>query len=78
MIDKLKPCPFCGGDARVYKTSTHYSAESWGDNWKVACNECNMGSMHEYSTEVYRNKHGEVTIEHDGKKEAIEAWNRRV
>jgi len=33
-MSELKPCPFCGGEARTWK----YSHPTLGEYWRVACN----------------------------------------
>lgn len=75
---EIKKCPFCGGEARIYATSHHYSSNTWGDNWKIACIDCDFGSLHKFETKVYRDKNGELIVKQDGREEAIKAWNRRV
>jgi Lar family restriction alleviation protein len=62
-MDKLKPCPFCGAEATVFRDGA-YSAEK-GKNtkktlWFVGCNECSAIICE-----------GSRTV-------AIEVWNRRV
>ena len=53
MPEKLKPCPFCGGEAKVKRF--------FGCAYiTVGCKECN------------------VQINRDTKKQAIDAWNKRV
>lgn len=37
-MNKLKPCPFCGGEAHLY-TAYDYSN-------KVQCDKCGCGTMH--------------------------------
>ena len=35
---ELKPCPFCGGEAKVYETNMGIDfCSSW---WNVECNDC--------------------------------------
>lgn len=63
MTDKLKPCPFCGGEAvlRYIKPHTHYIVDmpDYGGGAFIECTECTCGISAE--TE-------------DG---AIKAWNTR-
>ena len=63
-MEKLKPCPFCGGEADYYPADPNiqleYEAERWGNIW-VQCMEC-----------------GASTIECDSFAEASEKWNRRA
>lgn len=61
---KLKPCPFCGGEARAY---TYRSMDRGKERslWLCQCVECRVNYP------PLR-----VSCEHE--REAIEAWNRRV
>ncbi len=51
---KLKPCPFCGGEAKVVKADITYT---------VMCIQCPATIGRQWYAE---------------RKEAVEAWNRRV
>lgn len=63
MEDRLKPCPFCGGEARVEEH------KFWNDitrsfdikTYSVVCDECSSTSFQHYRI----------------KQEAIKAWNTR-
>lgn len=59
---KLKPCPFCGGEATVSEIEDTW--ENATGHWFVSCNECSgcLGGYGEFITE----------------KEAVEHWNKRV
>jgi Lar family restriction alleviation protein len=44
MAIKLKPCPFCGGEARIEK----FTSKTNGFNdttWSVNCMECDIGTI---------------------------------
>lgn len=61
---KLKPCPFCGGEAKLSKQTTI----TWFlkfNSYYVRCETCGASSR----------KSDEIGEEKD---KAIEAWNRRV
>lgn len=64
-MNKLKPCPFCGGEAEIleqYNVLTHIPV------YRVFCNNTvERGCVVSVQTVWY-----------DNKGEAIEAWNRRV
>lgn len=74
---ELKTCPFCGSDAVIKRVSVIYNTERWGDVFQVECMKCDIHSAR-YETKVYRDKKGEIVIEKDGKKDAIDAWNKRA
>lgn len=65
MNDELKPCPFCGGEARTFEFSWH--ASQFGGHmfekpyWQVICESCKA-----------------AIGDFDSKAEAIEAWNTRA
>ena len=64
MSEELKPCPFCGGEARVYRYQYGEVTGRLVKKYGVECVQCRMelpirlGSEHEAA--------------------AIAAWNRRV
>ena len=61
---KLKPCPFCGGEAELVYTTTNIPKPfvrcKYGAMLKPKCVGC------------------QYPWEHNSEKEAIEAWNRRA
>lgn len=61
---ELKPCPFCGGTARIKKHSFYYDKDStFSDNsYGVRCSQCFAESYQFYQSE----------------EKAIKAWNRRA
>ena len=61
-MDELKPCPFCGGKAKLY---VH-------DGVRVLCTKCGATSM---SLEDYYNG---LDIKSNAVRDVIAAWNRRV
>lgn len=63
-MDKLKPCPFCGGKAKFIDLGI----EGEFHDWDVECAECGIVMM------CPGREGGDVTT----KKEAVAAWNRRV
>ena len=62
MANELKPCPFCGGDARVCADPTA-TRDTLGRKWafNVCCDKCCATTGVAYSVD-----------------KAIEAWNRRT
>lgn len=79
MSDTLKNCPFCGGKAHVKRTqfSYHHGWHALEDTWIVQCNECNFKTLG-FDDSIYRHDNGKIIIRYDGRKEAIEKWNRRT
>lgn len=65
MTDKLKPCPFCGGEAIMYTIEAHGHAiatfmPDYGGGTFIECTECTCA------------------IAEESEDTAIEAWNRRA
>lgn len=68
MSDKLKPCPFCGGEAEI-KNFDGYHRYANGVVDFIQCKKCG-GRTREYYTHI--------KTEIDMRQEAIKAWNRRT
>lgn len=81
---KLKPCPFCGTTPRLEHSEIERCRNREnGDlitKWKVRCGNC--GAEKDGGATEYRFLSDEtlkIAREHfDGRKKAIEAWNRRA
>lgn len=81
---ELKPCPFCGCNPVLEHSGIEKTRSSEnGDlitKWKVRCNNCGTeksGGVTEY---IFTKAEALVikSAHFDGRKKAIEAWNRRV
>lgn len=76
----LKPCPFCGGKAKLQRTSIGHSGEYFYECWNIKCEKCGATPLPKdgYTTYFTRNTDDEFIFKGDGKKEAIDKWNRRA
>lgn len=77
-MEKLKPCPFCGGKAIfnvIENDSTHHSV---GFLCEIVCEDCGMTLPVKCNVDFSLKEDGEINILNDGRPEAIEAWNRRT
>lgn len=67
-MDKLKPCPFCGGEA-YYRKPEHLKGTAF-DIMRIECKKCGAAP---YAVEVY-----EFDTEADKKEAIARFWNRRA
>ena len=67
MTGKLKPCPFCGGEAKIGSRGVYYSGEKPSWSYQVYCPPSNNCSVRPNNNKEYMTK-----------EQAIEAWNKRV
>ena len=71
MSEELKPCPFCGGKAKVKATKKDYV------EFTIWC-ECECGAQtEEFCPDTNKEDDTMANIE-ESKKRAIKAWNRRA
>lgn len=77
-MTELKRCPFCGGKA-VFSINTASSRNLLrGYGFGIQCAKCGTSTPNmDYQIEFKMNDSGEIEIVHDGRKDAIEAWNKR-
>lgn len=76
---ELKPCPFCGGEARLKQIVSSNGEGRFIEVWRVQCHDCDA-TFNRYGFEsiFYRNDEGEFIFEKDGRAEAVEVWNKRA
>ena len=75
----LRPCPFCGGVAGLYKDSVEYSEFASGllAQFVVVCKQCGAQTA-KVSKLIYFDINGNPAVEVRGEKEPQDLWNRRV
>ena len=69
-MDKLLPCPFCGGEAKTTARDVEPQCDPWyGKNIQtfVVCTNCGACLFDDYFHDGFADEH-----------EAIAAWNRRA
>ena len=84
-MDKLKPCPFCGGEARLRRCYSDIGLTKDGDgrdiktladSWTVECkNQCCRIPVEK--SKIYQSDDGDVVIERNGAAIVIDRWNGR-
>lgn len=79
-LDKLKPCPFCGGEAAVFCERKLESVYVWQAGFaikcRVGCEKC--GIYFRQNSVIPQAEYKAPVTNRDRYEEAVEAWNRRV
>ena len=78
-MKELKPCPFCGGEAKLIKVSDSYRTNPTVimQQFQVKCtNGCCVNPS--YSSFIFQDESGEIVVRENGAENAIKAWNRRA
>ena len=73
MPEKLKPCPFCGGEAVLERRSRAFINARTTRVSYVYCRNCNARTER-----IPLEKYGKSSSSYEANAEAIAAWNRRV
>lgn len=76
-MEKLKPCPFCGGDAKFETISKNSTSYSVGYSFIIQCQECKMKFPKGYNISFSLSNNGEVKFMDDERFKAIRDWNKR-
>lgn len=71
---KLKPCPFCGGEAKLKRSENDRSVEGL-TQYKVICTNCSASAYGEYFNFYIIKPNPEAP---QAEMSAIEAWNKRA
>lgn len=79
-MDKLKPCPFCGGEVSAScerKVNYLYvmSMPAFAIECRVGCEKC--GIYFRQNSVISRAEYRAPVTNRDRYEEAVEAWNRR-
>ena len=77
-LEKIKPCPVCGGEAKLRINTSFTRCILRGWEFSIYCMSCGIHlSRNDYKVEVRLSENGEIETITDDRAAAIEAWNRR-
>jgi Lar family restriction alleviation protein len=77
MDKQLKPCPFCGGEAKVVSSTTQLPFSEEINYFEVTCTKCGITPYFSKEDNLYYKKNHKE-IEEKLIQEVIEMWNRRI
>ena len=76
MNDKLKPCPFCGGEATIREFACGSTGNGgFSASYEVGCKDCKIKFLRESKFSLIN---GHPVFSKNGYEECINAWNRRA
>ncbi len=75
---ELKPCPFCGGTAKLDIKCYNARNDIRGWSFQVKCSDCKVELPKQYKVEVELNPSGDMSFVTDERQKAAEIWNRRA
>jgi hypothetical protein len=78
-MNKPKPCPFCGGEAKFLINKLVAKRKQAGWRFGIYCTKCGVVfPKTDYRVEMTFSDDGEIKPTIDEREIAAEAWNRRV
>ena len=78
-MEKLKPCPFCGGKAYFDVQADTARKNAVEFTFKIRCKKCRTPMPSTYGrTELWLSDDGDSMFGQDKRQQAIDTWNRRV
>ena len=78
-MTELKPCPFCGGEAKFLLKTYTAGGTTRGWEFGIYCTACDVTTPKtNYNLEIQLNDYGDIEVVVDERHSAIKAWNRRA
>ena len=76
----LKPCPFCGGKARITQLSVSTDVAYTFKSYKIQCPQCGcrINPNEEIIVKISYSPRKGAVVDETELNNAIEAWNRRA
>ena len=72
---ELKPCPFCGGEAKITKSGYGHSKDYYSADYRIGCERCGFDFK---ATSYFGVKDGVPFVSVDGYEQIVDKWNRRA
>lgn len=76
-FSRLRNCPFCGGEAGAFCTSTNSDNGTLSKIFIIACKKCGVRSPKPFRIYANIRDDGSCTFNATEKEEAVNLWNRR-
>lgn len=76
---KLKPCPFCGGEAEFFAMRHYDKCTKRGWDFGIHCVDCMVAlPKADFSILADLACSGEIVLDQDEREKAAQMWNRRA
>ena len=76
---KLKPCPFCGGEAEYFIVENCSCGTARGWKFGIHCTKCMVSlPMRDFMLTMDLYSNGELVAKKDERQKAADMWNRRA
>lgn len=76
---EIKPCPFCGGEAKFFTKVDISRGATRGWEFGIYCTRCDVTTPSTcYKLEIQLGARGEIETPVDDRAKAASDWNRRV
>lgn len=77
-MDKLLPCPFCGGSAEIICTQILNLRDEFSKSFIIRCANCGTQKTQPFRVYARISNDANCSFDESERLNAIEAWNKRV